>query len=462
MSKTSKQKGQQREKKAALTEPVTRGRPSTLSDEVAEYWEAFQEAQPKAVHEVRKLTRRAGAEAEVSDLKKKVRREWRDLRRAAAPIRDHDAAGEHLRAALDELEASPNDIQRFETGWAARRAELVARHPLPAEVPAGYDLPEGWEARAAKALDADRKELLKQGKKLMKRVDGDSEPWHDWRKLMKRYRYTLELTGKAPKTVKTMLEHLGRLQDAEVLLELLETEHGHFSEEHLKALKSREKTARLQSRAAALELWPQLKAHLKGEELEETGVEDTQTAPAPAEVDSQPAPAAKPATKAATKKTATPKATATANTPAKESTAKPAAKAAAAKPKTASPKAKAASTSKAVSAKASPAKAKATASQGSTAQPGAKGAGTAKAATTRAKSAAAKTTTARPAAAKVTTTKTTPAGAAKSTPAKASAKASSSKASTSKASTAKAKAASTARTTKASASKSDTKADSES
>lgn len=260
----------------AKAKAQAQGRPSTLSDELAQYWADVQTAQPKAVHEARKLTRRAGAEAEVSDLKKKVRREWRDLRRAAAPIRDHDAAGEHLRAALDELQASAEDIRHFEEGWAARRAELVAAAALPTDVPTGYDLPADWEKRAAKALDADRRELLKQGKKLMKRVDGDSEPWHDWRKLMKRYRYTLELTGKAPKTVKTMLEHLGRLQDAEVLLKLLDSEPQHFNAEHLGALRSREKAARLQARAAALELWPQLKAHLKGEEELGEGVEATE------------------------------------------------------------------------------------------------------------------------------------------------------------------------------------------
>ncbi|RTR30282.1 CHAD domain-containing protein [Deinococcus radiophilus] len=241
--------------------------PTSLTEDLSGWWEGFQAAQPKAVHEVRKITRRAQAESGVSDMKKKVRRQWRDLRRAAAPVRDHDAAGEHLRDALKELGASATAQQRFEKGWAERRAQLLKRHPLPAQPPQGYDLPADWSARAEGALNKDRRALLKEGKALMKQADDPSntDDWHDWRKRMKRYRYTLELSGKAPKVLKRMLEHLGRLQDAEVLLELLEAETEHFTRKDLAALRAREQQAGLDARAAARKLWPALKAELKGE-----------------------------------------------------------------------------------------------------------------------------------------------------------------------------------------------------
>ncbi|ADY26957.1 CHAD domain containing protein [Deinococcus proteolyticus MRP] len=297
--------------KAGRIAPASGAQPSTLNTQLAEYWPDFQAATPRAVHEVRKLTRRAGAEAEVSDLKKKVRREWRDLRRAAAPIRDHDAAGEHLQAALAELKASPAAVKRFQAAWAKRRTELLAAHPLPAAMPSSYDLPGDWEARAERVMKADRKALLKRGKALMKAADtDDSEAWHDWRKLMKRYRYTLELAGKAPREVKDTLEHLGRLQDAEVLLELLRHEGQHFTAAQLSALTRREEQARLQARAAVRELWPTLKAHLKGEALPNEEAAPPAQAPATAEA-SAPAKVSAPATPAAsptpTKKAATPK-----------------------------------------------------------------------------------------------------------------------------------------------------------
>ncbi|MDO4263162.1 MAG: CHAD domain-containing protein [Deinococcus sp.] len=301
--------------KESATAPTGGAQPSTLPGQLAEYWPDFQVGAPKAVHEVRKLTRRAGAEAGVSDLSKRVRREWRDLRRAAAPIRDHDAAGEHLRAALREMNAKPAALTRFEDAWAARRAALLAAHPLPAQMPGSYGLPADWQKRAAKALNTDRKALLKQGKALMKAADtDDSEAWHDWRKLMKRYRYTVELCtghlgGKAPREVRDMLEHLGRLQDAEVLLELLETEHQHFGKAQLKALQEREAQARIDARTAARALWPQLKAHLKGEEAQpqpterapDTQAGATQEVPEQHAPEQATAPAKAPTSKAAVK-----------------------------------------------------------------------------------------------------------------------------------------------------------------
>ncbi|GHG10965.1 hypothetical protein GCM10017783_24210 [Deinococcus piscis] len=336
-------------KRGAQTPTRSQAQPSDLRQQLAEYWPDFQAASPKAVHEVRKLTRRAGAEAKVSDLSKRVRREWRDLRRAAAPIRDHDAAGEHLRAALAEMKASPTALKRFEAAWAGRRAALLAAHPLPAQMPGGYDLPADWEKRAKRALKADRKALLGQGKALMKAADtNDSEAWHDWRKLMKRYRYTLELVGKAPREVRDMLEHLGRLQDAEVLLDLLQSEGQHFGKAQLRALQQREEQARVDARAAARALWPQLKAHLKGESQPKTAPDQptttTEVAAADRSTSTKKAPAAK-ATAAAKKTTArrpASKATATskdlgatAKTPAKRTGGKASSSKAATKPATA-------------------------------------------------------------------------------------------------------------------------------
>ncbi|WP_261664620.1 CHAD domain-containing protein [Deinococcus sp. Marseille-Q6407] len=249
---------------AVSQHPGQQRQPSALPQRLASLWDDFQAADPTAIHEVRKLTRRAAAEAQVSGLKGGVRREWRDLRRAAAPLRDHDAAGEHLRAALHELDASPTALTRFERAWSRRRAELLRQRPLPARPPRGYNLPADWQKKARKALKKDRRALLKQGKVLMKGAGSDdAEAWHTWRKQMKRYRYTLELSGKAPREVRDMLDLLGRVQDAEVLLELLGSEDAAFSKTHRAALQERELQAQAQARAEAHRQWPRLKKHLQ-------------------------------------------------------------------------------------------------------------------------------------------------------------------------------------------------------
>ncbi|MFC6592186.1 CHAD domain-containing protein [Deinococcus lacus] len=231
-------------------EPAPRTR-SGLRKTLKGYWEQLKAGDPDPVHEARKLTRRAQAELRVAGAGKGVSRQWRDLRRAAAALRDHDVAGQHLAEALRELGAAPTYVRRFEQLWQARREELLRRTRWPKR-PVGYDLPSGWTDRAHKLLSRDGRALQEAGEALVQAPASEdaesSEAWHEWRKNLKQYRYTLELVGEVPGPLKRVLDSLGRLQDAEVILELLESDHK-LLPAYRTRLREREAAARLQAKS---------------------------------------------------------------------------------------------------------------------------------------------------------------------------------------------------------------------
>lgn len=191
---------------------------SPTAARLEDLWPDLKAGDPGAVHAARKLTRRAQAELRVAGAGGKVRRAWRDLRRAAAPLRDHDVAGEHLRAALVGLGAPPPLLGRFDTEWAARRAALLAGTDWPQRPPA-YDLKGGWRGRARKLAAGDVDDLIEEGEAAL--ASEDTQAWHDWRKNLKRHRYTLDLLGDVPTPLTDVLDALGRLQDTEVTTALL-------------------------------------------------------------------------------------------------------------------------------------------------------------------------------------------------------------------------------------------------
>ncbi|BDP40651.1 CHAD domain-containing protein [Deinococcus aetherius] len=191
---------------------------SPTAARLEEVWPALKAGDPGAVHAARKLTRRAQAELRVAGAGGKVRRAWRDLRRAAAPLRDHDVAGSHLRAALVGLGAPPPLLDRFDAEWSARRAGLLAGTEWP-QRPPSYDLKGGWKGRARKLAAGDVDDLIREGEAAL--ASEDTAVWHEWRKNLKRYRYTLDLLGDVPTPLTDVLDALGRLQDTEVTTTLL-------------------------------------------------------------------------------------------------------------------------------------------------------------------------------------------------------------------------------------------------
>lgn len=231
---------------------------SATAERLQELWPTLTQGDPKAVHEVRKLTRKVAAEHAVGGVPKKVRVAWRDLRRAVAPLRDHDVAGEHLSEALKEQGVSEEEIRAFQEDWAKQRGKMVAevKWPAPPPTPAR---PDKFKRRARRALAHEAQDLLEDTPAVLRARKPDI--WHEWRKALKHYRYTLELVGRSPDALTETLDALGRMQDAEVVRGLIE-EHNLLPDQRAK-LMEREKKARTDAQKKVRTLWPELEAHLK-------------------------------------------------------------------------------------------------------------------------------------------------------------------------------------------------------
>lgn len=221
-------------------------------------WDDLRAGDPGAVHAARKLTRRAQAELRVAGAGRQTERAWRDLRRAAAPLRDHDVAGGHLREALTELGVPPDTLAYFDRTWAERRAALLAGTVWP-QRPRGFDLAGGWKKRARRLASKDGEGLRHSGETAL--ASHDAELWHAWRKRLKRYRYTLDLLGEVPPALTDTLEALGRFQDAEVVLALLHADPELLRYERARLI-AREEVARHAAQGRVRELFPALAEQL--------------------------------------------------------------------------------------------------------------------------------------------------------------------------------------------------------
>ncbi|THF71400.1 CHAD domain-containing protein [Deinococcus sp. Arct2-2] len=236
----------------------------TPSERLNKLLPAVKDGDPKAIHEARKLTRKVAAELALTDAPKKVRRAWRDLRRAVAPVRDRDAAGEHVRAALHELNASAAEIATFDRDWQSKRAEALAAMKLP-KLSKDVPRPKHFKRKVRAALAQQSAEILEAAPKVLRART--TETWHEWRKTLKHYRYTLELLEPAPSALTDVLDGLGRLQDAEVVLDILT---GEARLPHSKAaLIQREKGARQEAQRQVRQAWPALEAVLQSRLLPE-------------------------------------------------------------------------------------------------------------------------------------------------------------------------------------------------
>ncbi|PTA66641.1 CHAD domain-containing protein [Deinococcus arcticus] len=145
-------------------------------------WSALQSGDPGAVHEVRKLTRRAQAQLRVARAPKRTRRAWRDLRRAVAAVRDRDAVGEQLVQALKELKVPPQVLSEFQSTWAGRRSRTFAAVSWP-DPPPAVKRPRAWKARVRKTLRRDAHHLLREAEQVF-HTDCRPFPYHPGKSLM--------------------------------------------------------------------------------------------------------------------------------------------------------------------------------------------------------------------------------------------------------------------------------------
>jgi len=183
------------------------------------HWEALERGEEGAVHEVRKLSRQAGAVLGALEAPKKIQRAWQALRRAVAPLRDWDVLRDLLRSRLGELEAPLEILQKFEEDWQLEREKRFGYLVLPA-VPHSFDAPKHADKLLEEAIEDDWPKLRRTAKRILSLEP--SALWHDWRKKLKHYRYLLEALGRDTSDLKAVLQSLGRIQDAEVLIATLE------------------------------------------------------------------------------------------------------------------------------------------------------------------------------------------------------------------------------------------------
>ncbi|WP_157465409.1 CHAD domain-containing protein [Deinococcus apachensis] len=130
-------------------------------------------------------------------------------------MRGRDAAGRHLQSALEALQAPAAEIQTFQLEWQQARDHTLADVAFP-KLPPEMERPKRWKARVWEALTSDAEELQREASVVLTSENVDR--WNEWRKHLKRYRYTLELLEDAPQPLLDVLEALGRMQDAQELL----------------------------------------------------------------------------------------------------------------------------------------------------------------------------------------------------------------------------------------------------
>ncbi len=183
------------------------------------YWAALERGEETAIHEVRKLSRQAGAVLKALEAPKKVQRAWRALRRAVAPLRDWDVLRDLLGSRLTELEVPLETVHRFEEDWQLEREKRFGYLVLPAK-PQAFDTPKHTHKLLEEALDDEWPKLRRTAKRILSLEP--SALWHDWRKKLKHYRYLLEALDRDSSDLRAVLQSLGRVQDAEALISTLE------------------------------------------------------------------------------------------------------------------------------------------------------------------------------------------------------------------------------------------------
>ena len=183
------------------------------------HWEALERGEEGAVHEVRKLSRQAGAVLRALEAPKKTQRAWRALRRAVAPLRDWDVLRDLLGSRLGELKVPLETLQKFEADWQLEREKRFGYLVLPA-VPHFFEVPKLGDKLLEEAVEDDWPKLRRTAKRILSLEP--SALWHDWRKKLKHYRYLLEALNRDSSDLRAVLQSLGRIQDAEVLISTLE------------------------------------------------------------------------------------------------------------------------------------------------------------------------------------------------------------------------------------------------
>ncbi len=225
-------------------------------------WTSLELGDASAIHEVRKLTRKAGAELRAWGASKKIQGSWRALRRAIAPLRDWDVIGEQLEQHLSRDGASEALKQAMLEDWDAERNQRYAYLVLPAK-PHPFEAPKNAEKNTNEVLTEVLHDDWGKLRRMAKRIlpDDISSAWHDFRKKLKRFRHTLELLRNPPAVLLELLRHLGRIQDADILIAVLKDPQKLVSLDHntRESWIAQEKQIRLEQAEEVRRTWGLLK-----------------------------------------------------------------------------------------------------------------------------------------------------------------------------------------------------------
>lgn len=235
-------------------------------------WPDLETGQPEAVHRARKLSRKVDATLKLISAPRKVCHAWRDLRRALAPLRDHDITGQHIVSILQQQRATKTVIKAFEADWAHIRQQMSSELKLPKLQLLTFDDRKLNKADAA-ASSADTKlakvaqtDLVRQAALLLTTVPAVLESsqmaqWHEVRKALKQYRHTLELVETPSHEITTALDAFGQLQDTEVVIHALASRQD-WTFGDADPLIQQQTQQQQAAQSAIRELWPALSAQL--------------------------------------------------------------------------------------------------------------------------------------------------------------------------------------------------------
>ncbi|WP_051963620.1 CHAD domain-containing protein [Deinococcus misasensis] len=182
--------------------------------QLQDLWIELEAGQVEAIHEARKLTRKAQAYLRALRASRKAQKPWKKLRRTLAPVRDLDVTYDHLKRLLKELQADASTLELLKVHFQSQRTRLWSELELPSR-PRDQESPSDLKELVQDTLEEDWSNLKREAKKVLK--SEESATWHAWRKHLKRYRYTLEIVQEAPEELVKLLKALGNMQDMEVL-----------------------------------------------------------------------------------------------------------------------------------------------------------------------------------------------------------------------------------------------------
>ncbi|GGJ20337.1 CHAD domain-containing protein [Deinococcus roseus] len=175
-------------------------------------WDELEKGNEEAIHEARKLTRKAQADLRAVGASRKTQKPWKKLRQTIAPIRDLDVTLSNLKKLLKDLHADAVTLELLGLHYQTLRLRMWSEVRLPAR-PKG--VADADPEQVKETLQEDWAALKKEARKVLK--SDDATAWHSWRKHLKRYRYTWEILAEAPTALVDLLGHLGNMQDMEVL-----------------------------------------------------------------------------------------------------------------------------------------------------------------------------------------------------------------------------------------------------